>query len=512
MKKIFLLPLLLISFMSWSQDQKIIDAIINEATNNSQLEILAHQLTDKIGPRLVGSPEMQQAHDWVVNTYQGWGITGRNEQWGTWRNWQRGITHVDLIHPRRVELTARQLAWSTATKKPIEAEAVAIPVVKSKAEFDNWLKTVKGKIVLINPTLYSGRPESNWKEYATDSVFNEYKTKREAQYKEWRDALKAIESGVRELPGIVEAAGAVAVINSQASDSWGAVRIFGADTKNIPMISMNPEDYGMIYRLAKFSSKPKLKINVENKTGKPVPTYNSIGEIRGTEKPDEYVVLSAHLDSWDGGTGATDNATGTILLMETMRILKKFYPNPKRTIIAGHWGSEEQGLNGSRAYVQDHMDMMPKIQAVFNQDNGTGRFSRISGMGFLHAYDFMGRWMKPVPEHIRNEVETIYPGIPSGGGSDYASFLAAGVPAFFLLSNSWDYGNYTWHTQLDTYDKIVFEEVRNNAIMLAIMTYMACEEPELVDRERIKMPINERTGELMTWPEVRDANRKGGQD
>lgn len=158
------------------------------------------------------------------------------------------------------------------------------------------------------------------------------------------------------------------------------------------------------------------------------------------------------------------------------------------------------------------MDRMPRVQALFNQDNGTGRISRVSGMGFLHSYDFLGRWMRPVPKHIKDEVDTTFPGVPAGGGSDYASFLAAGVPAFFMLGNSWDYGNYTWHTQLDTYDKIVFEEMRNNVIMIAIMTYMASEEPELVNRESIVMPIDERTGETMKWPEVKDGNRKGGQE
>ena len=112
------------------------------------------------------------------------------------------------------------------------------------------------------------------------------------------------------------------------------------------------------------------------------PTFNTIGEIKGTEKPDEYVILSAHFDSWDGGTGATDNGTGTITMMEAIRILKKIYPNPKRTILIGNWGSEEQGLNGSRAFVEDHPEIIKNIQAVFNQDNGTGRVVNIQARDF----------------------------------------------------------------------------------------------------------------------------------
>src|SRR5690606_601011 len=128
-----------------------------------------------------------------------------------------------------------------------------------------------------------------------------------------------------------------------------------------------------LYRMIEHGDKPEIKVVAESKEHGVVPTFNTIAEIKGTEKPEEYVVLSAHFDSWDGGSGATDNGTGTIAMMEAVRILKKVYPNPKRTIIVGLWGSEEQGLNGSRAYVQDNPEIVKNIQAVFNQDSGTGR-------------------------------------------------------------------------------------------------------------------------------------------
>jgi len=219
-------------------------------------------------------------------------------------------------------------------------------------------------------------------------------------------------------------------------------------------------------------------------------------------------MLSAHFDSWDGATGATDNGTGVITMMEVMRILKKVYPNPKRTILVGLWGSEEQGLNGSRAFVEDHPETLDKIQVLFNQDNGTGRIAQLSGQGFVDSYEYLVRWMAEVPRPITREIETNFPGNPGGGGSDYASFVAAGVPAFSLSSLSWSYYNYTWHTNLDTYDKIVFEEVKNNAIMTAILVYMACEEPELVSRKR-RVPMNQRGGQPAFWPVPRSPNRKG---
>src|SRR5690606_1260771 len=133
-------------------------------------------------------------------------------------------------------------------------------------------------------------------------------------------------------------------------------------------------------------------------------------------------------------------------MMEVARILKKLYPIPKRTILIGLWGSEEQGLNGSRAFVIDNPDVIAKTQAVFNQDNGTGRVSQINGSGFLHAYDFMGRWLSKAPMDVQRHIETTFPGMPTGGSSDHASFIAAGIPAFMLSALSWGYGTITWHT------------------------------------------------------------------
>ena len=197
-------------------------------------------------------------------------------------------------------------------------------------------------------------------------------------------------------------------------------------------------------------------------------------------------------------------------MLEVMRILKKVYPNPKRTILVGHWGGEEQGLNGSRAYVEDHPEIVNNIQAVFNQDNGTGRVVNISGQGFLHAYEYIGRWLNEVPNEISEHIKTTFPGEPSRGGSDYASFIAAGVPAFSLSSLSWSYSDYTWHTNRDTYDKVVFDDVRNNVILTAILAYMASEDPESTSREKSILPISKRSGKQMKWPIQRSPNRKGG--
>lgn len=499
------------SFNAWSQDQSVIERIVCEATENSQLEILGQELMDGIGPRLVGTPQMKQAHDWAVDKYSQWGISAKNEAYGTWRGWERGITHIDMLSPRMQSLEGTQLAWNPSTsKRGVTTEAIVLPSINNPEEFQDWLPKVKGKLVLISQPQATGRPDYNWEEFATEASFNKMKSEREIANKAWRDNMKNTGFTSRSIIKVLEEAGAAGIISSYWSKGFGVNKIFSARTKKIPTVSLSLEDYGMVYRLAARGEKPVLNIVAQSKDLGEVPTFNTIAEIKGTEKPEEYVILSAHFDSWDGGTGATDNGTGTLVMMEAMRILKKIVPNPKRTILVGHWGSEEQGLNGSRAFVEDHPEIVSQVQAVFNQDNGTGRVVNISGQGFLHAYDYIGRWLHEVPQDITKHIETNFPGTPGGGGSDYASFVAAGAPAFSLSSLSWSYWNYTWHTNRDTYDKIVFDDVRNNAILTAILAYMASEDNEKTSREKIVLPISKRTGKQMEWPATRSPNRKGG--
>ena len=493
--------------------EEMVDKIVKEANENSKLEELAHEMVDVVGPRLVGTPQMKNAHDWAVKKYDSWGISAENQEYGTWRGWERGITHIDLVEPRVRTLSGRQLAWSPSTgKKGVTAEVVILPEAEDSTAFAEMLSSVKGKFVIISVNEPTGRPPYNWEEWATEKSWKNMQESIKETDSLWRNRIQNTGYGYRELPKALEEAGAAGIVTSNWSHGFGANKVFGAYTNDIPTIDLALEDYGLLYRLAENNNAPEIKVVAQSKDLGEVPTFNTIARIEGSEKPEEYVILSAHFDSWDGGTGATDNATGTMVMMETMRILKKLYPNPKRTIIAGHWGSEEQGLNGSRAFVKDNPEIVANVQALFNQDNGTGRVKNINGQGFLHAYDYIGSWLEPVPQEIKSEIETSFPGTPSSGGTDHASFVAAGAPAFMLRSLNWSYWDYTWHTNLDTYDKIVFDDVRSNVILTTIMTYMASEDPETTSRERAVLPVNGRTGEQMTWPEPRDAERKGGLD
>lgn len=498
-------------FFSGAQiDTTIIKNMQSEAVNHSQLEMLAQQLMDDIGPRLIGSPQLLKANDWLINTYKSWGIEAHNEKYGTWPGWERGQTNIVMTAPRVDQLDGIQLAWSPETPKgkPIEAEVIALPMLKDSLALQAWLPKAKGKIVLISQPQVSGRPEASWKEYALEADYKHYQEQKEKALNAWSDGLKAMATNTHKIQQQLEAAGAAALVSSFWTGGWSSNRIFGTKTKKIPNVDVRMEDYQMLYRFTQRGITPRLQLTTTSKHLGPMPAQNTLAEIKSTVHPDQYVMLSAHFDSWDGGTGATDNGTGSILMMEVMRILKKYYPNPKRSIMVGHWGSEEQGLNGSKAFAHDHKDLMPKISVLFNQDNGTGRISKLSGLGFLDAYDYFGRWFSYLPEENRKAIETTFPGDPGGrGGSDYAAFIPYDVPAFFLLSNNWDYGMYTWHTTLDTYDKIVWEEVRRNAATIATLVYLACEEPEAFSRRKATLPMEK--GERMKWPEPKDGNRTG---
>ena len=517
MKKILYICFLSIfTFLNAQNPDEVVEKMIDEVYNNSQVEKLSHELFDVIGPRLVGTPQMKNAHDWAVNKYESWGIKSYLHEWGVWRGWERGITHIDMLKPRVRTLAGRQLAWSPSTsKRGVTAELTKVPQINNKEDFDEWLKTVKGKFILVSQNQITGRPDSQWEEYSTEESFEKMKKDRDKISEDWYSNIRKSGYGYRDISKAFEDAGAVGLISSYWSKAFGANKVFSARTDKIPNVDLNLEDYTMLYRMVENGIKPTVKIISTSIEHGVVPTFNTIAEIKGVEKPNEYVILSAHFDSWDGSQGTTDNGTGTIVMMEAMRILKKFYPNPKRTIMVGHWGSEEQGLNGSRAFVEDYPKIVENTQAVFNQDNGTGRVVSISGQGFLNSYDYLSRWLSAVPQDVTKHIETDFPGMPGSGGTDHASFVAAGVPAFNLSALDWEYWNYTWHTNLDSYDKIVFDDLKNNVILTAILAYKASEDNEKSSRERRILPkssINPRTGRPMRsrgWPSVRKPNRDG---
>jgi hypothetical protein len=487
----------------------VIRRIWQEGMERSETERLAQVLMDSIGPRLSGSPGYQAAGDWLIRTYQGWGVAARQERYGTWRGWQAGPTHVDLTAPRVQTLEARLLAWSPGTAgRPVEGMVVAPPRGASEAE--RWMAAVEGKWVLLSAPEPTCRAPQELGQYARPETVQRIAAQRRAIEDDWRRRLQAL--GGRLAPARLERAGAAGVLTSEWSGGWGVNKVFEAPAVGIPALDVSCEDYGLLARLAEADQGPRVRVAADAADLGTVPMFNVIARLDGTELPDEFVLLSAHLDSWHGATGATDNGTGTITMLEAMRILRAAYPRPRRTILVGHWGGEEQGLNGSGAFATDHPEVVAGLQALFNQDNGTWRAEYLEAQGLARAGEHLARWVALLPSEIAGHLRLEAPGPQSNGGSDHSSFLCRGAPAFRLQSSYPEYRQYTWHTNRDTFDKIVFDDLRNNATLAAMMAYAASEDPERVPRDRAGLPVDPRTGQPRSWMRCGTPERSADRD
>ena len=534
-----------------AQSDPTIQRIWRLGMDSSQVQRLAQTLFDSIGPRLTGSPGMRSASDWVIANYKAWGIDAKREQYGTWRGWRRGVSHIDLVQPRVRSLEGLMLAWSPGTNgRPVQAEAIVLPKFADSTEFVKWLPQARGKIVLLSPAWPTCRPSEDWFQFATTASkarMDSLVTRMQSDWAASTDSTKLyrgtgynlglgtgslgtrlekagvvgmISSRTKLAPGFggrggggggrggfpqaggasargggpaasIAAARAQAAGNAQGSGGWGVIEVFETYNTVAPAVTLTCEDYGLVARLAENNQHPVVRLDLDAQLLGEVPAFNTIGIIRGTEKPDEYVMLSAHFDSWDGSSGATDNGTGTLMAMEAMRILKQVYPRPKRTIMVGHWASEEQGLNGSRAFTEDHPDVMKGLQALFNQDNGTGRVQSLSSSGLTDIGRHLKSWYSQLPTFYTdsmspNVVSWSFNDVPTGNpsGTDGAVFACYGTPSFGMGAVGWNYGTYTWHTNRDTYDKVVFDDLKHNATLAAMMAYLASEDPETIKRDR----------------------------
>ena len=551
-----------------AQSDQTIERIWRLGMDSSHVQQLSQALFDSIGPRLTGSPGILAASNWAINQYKSWGIDAKRENYGTWRGWRRGVSHIDLVAPRVRSLAGTMLAWSPGTKGvSVKAEAIVLPKFKDSTEFVKWLPKAKGKIVLISPAWPTCRPSEDWNRYGTPASIARIDTAIAQMQRDWTvmtdsigrpDSTKlyrgtgySLALGTGTLGMRLEKAGIAGMISSRPKQSgfanpfatlgaggrgaggggrggaggaggtpggasargggpaasvaaaaraantvpgaggWGSIEIFETYNKIAPAVTLECEDYGLVYRLAENNQKPMVRLDVDGELLGEQPVFNTIATIRGSEKPNEYVMLSAHFDSWDGSSGATDNGTGTMMAMEAMRILKTVYPHPKRTILVGHWASEEQGLNGSTAFTEDHPEIMKGLQALFNQDNGTGRVQSLSSSGLSDIGRHLQSWYSKLPGFYTdsmsaNVVSWNFNDVPTGnpGGTDGAVFACFGTPSFGMGAVNWNYGSYTWHTNRDTYDKIVFDDLKHNATLAAMLVYLASEDPDFIARER----------------------------
>jgi carboxypeptidase Q len=403
-------------------------------------------------------------------------------------------------------LEATMHAWSPTTPAGgTTAEVEIIPPASElvdSAGFARWLAGVKGKFVLASMPLPTCRPDSDIRFWADSAVYSHAQHERDSAAADWNARFTAAHTSARAFGGVLERAGVAGVLSNSWSRGWGVDKIQSARTATVPSFAVSCEDYTLLARLAANHQHPRIRAVADAKLApNESPVFNTIARIDGSEKPNEYVMLSAHLDSWDAGSGATDNGTGTITMLEAMRILKSAYPRPKRTILVGHWSGEEEGEIGSSAFATDHPEILSGLQALFNQDNGTGEIDSVQTNGFVDAAGSLARWMSRMPADMTKNITLMLPGIAHNESTDSDPFDCHDAPAFFLTSSDWSYTDYTWHTNRDTYDKINFDEVKRNATLVALFAYEASEDPTVVSRARRVPPANPRTGQPTRVPQ-----------
>ena len=501
----------------------VIRRIWSLGMDSSRTYQLSQVLFDSLGPRLMGAPNLEAAQNWLVKTYRSWGIEAKKEQYGTWRGWRRGYSHIDLIEPRVRSLEGTMVGYSPGTGgQPLVASTIVLPRFPDSSAFVRWLPQARGKLVLVSAPMPTCRPPEDWAQNATPASQLRMDSLAAATQAEWsaprggnvapgaggvRGTGYSLALGGGTLGMRLEQAGVAGVITSRpklsfripnpgaaqagggrggfgggpnGTGGWGTMEIFESYNTKAPTIALSCEDYGLVFRLTENHQNPRLRLDLDAQLLGEQPVFNTVARIPGTEKPNEYVMLSAHFDSWDGSSGATDNGTGTITMLEAMRILRQAYPRPKRTIVVGHWSGEEEGEVGSSAFREDHPEIVRGLQALFNQDNGTGRIVSMSAAGLPEADVHIRRWLDAIPVEFKDQIQYRGVGGPAGGGSDDFSFSCAGLPAFGLGALPWDYGNYTWHTDRDTFDKIVFDDLKSNATLTAMLAYLASEDPTMI--------------------------------
>jgi carboxypeptidase Q len=475
--------------LQFPTDDAIIKRIWSMGMDSSHVKSLSQVLFDSLGPRLMGAPNTKRAQDWLVKTYASWGINAKLEQYGTWRGWERGVSHIDLLTPRLRTLEGTMVGYSPGTGgKNVDAEPIVLPQFTDSTEFVKWLPQAKGKLVMVSAMKESCRPNSDWIANSyPQSIARKDSVQRalSAGFGGGRGGTRgtgySVSLGGGLLSQRLDKAGVAGLITSRPKDAFGTMEIFETYSTVVPTIALSCEDYGLVYRLTENRQHPTVRLNLDGKLLGEQPVFNTVATIPGGAKANEYVVLSSHFDSWDGSSGATDNGTGTVTMLEAMRILKQVLPHPTRTIVSGHWTGEEEGEVGSNAYAADHPAVIKGLQGLFNQDNGTGRIVRVGAGGLPSGAEHLTQWLNKLPNVFQAQVgftgAPVAPGGPAGGGSDDYSFTCYGAPTFGLGALGWDYNTITWHTDRDTYDKVVFDDLKSNATMTAMLAYLASEDP-----------------------------------
>ncbi len=527
-----------------------VQLIKNEEMKNSNVMEIAGYLTDVYGPRLTYSKEYNQAADWAASKLKEWGLKNVHyEKWGPeGKGWTLKSFYAEVIESGTMPLIAYPTAWSPSLKGTVKGKVVWLNV-KSEKDFESYKGKLKGKFVLLsNERALHPHFTPDAKRLNDSSLLqlaNSFKQQGHGRFRFPRmvmsnfDSVFALFKQFR--PGIDSASvanyiinrtlgpkklkfcmdeGAVAVLTISNGDD-GTVFVQQAsepqtdDNNNkrplpvydskapevIPQIVVSSENYNRMIRMIEKGETLAMQMELKVDFTKPDSAFNVIGEIPGTDKKDEVVLIGGHFDSWQGGTGAADNASGTAVCMEAMRLLRKLNLKPRRTIRIGLWAGEEEGLLGSRAYVEKHFGLesanynspatadksklndeekleFKKFSVYLNDDNGTGKFRGIYLQGNAAAGPIFKEWF-----HEFNDPDAQTISISNTGGTDHLSFDNAGLPGFQFIQDPLDYGIRIHHSNMDVYDRLQKDDLEQSAAIMAFFAYKAANMDNIFPRK-----------------------------
>lgn len=506
-------------------DLDVVSKIRHEAFTRSQAAATLKELTETIGPRLTNSPSYARSAQWAQDTLSGWGLSSVRQEiydpaWG--RGWEFRSARVELVSPRELPIHALPKAWTPGTGGPVEGEVVKVSF-KTLEDIDKQKGKLRGKILLLDDErAYKPADKPDFRRY-TEEDLGELQTfpvpedpapdARDKRLQEFRKR----QALVNRLNAFLAEEGVLATLSISSRDN-GVVRAMGGGSRKagepvgVTELVVSAEHYNPLVRAVQAKQDVRMRIDVDARftSAADLPAANVIAEIPGSgPKADEVVMIGAHLDSWHTGTGASDNGAGVVVMMEAMRILKAIGARPNRTIRIALWTGEEQGLIGSQDYVARHVARFPepsdpeqravpaffrqnkgkpipgpeyeRISAYYNLDNGSGKIRGIYAQENLAAAPVFEEWLRPwhdVGATIVTQRNT--------GSTDHVSFDAVGVPGFQFVQDPLDYFTHTHHSDLDTLDHAVEDDLKQAAAIVASFAYNTAMRPQRMPRKPVQ--------------------------
>ena len=470
--------------------------IKDEGLQRSKVMEIESYLTDVYGPRLTGSPEIKEAADWAQQQMREWGLANVHvETWPFGRGWQNRKMIALAAAPRAYPIIAYPKAWTPGTKGPVTAEAT-IAVVTEEKDFGKFRGKLRGKFVLA-----AAMREVPARFDALGHRFSDQElVDLSRQPAAGRGNFNQAQEFNRKKAQFFVDEGVAGVLDFSRGDG-GTVFVQGApgvsrDPNGPPQpvqVTLAVEHYGRIWRTLEKKIPVTLTMDIDNRFfDQDLNAFNVLGELPGTDKADELVMLGAHFDSWHSGTGATDNAAGSAVMLEAIRILKASGVKLRRTVRIGLWGGEEEGLLGSKAYIKAHfgdpetMQLMPdhpKLAGYFNVDNGTGAIRGVYLQGNEAVAPIFQAWMEP----FKNVGMTTL-AIRNTGGTDHLSYDAVGLPGFQFIQDEVEYDTRTHHSNMDVYERIQPQDMMRNAVIVASFVYHTANRDEKLPRKPLPKP------------------------